>query len=97
LLDDYEGIAGYEEFRDDLALMFFPIVDLLTGRLLELYLTPMKIRNFRLNRASRADAAWLRDTINRESRRFDCRVELREDDRLELRRSRLSSGLGRQA
>jgi poly-gamma-glutamate synthesis protein (capsule biosynthesis protein) len=96
LLDDYEGIPGYEEFRDDLALMFFPTVDLLTGRLLELYLTPMQIRNFRLNRASRADATWLRDTINRESRRFDCQVKLREDDRLELRSSR-PSGLGRPA
>jgi poly-gamma-glutamate capsule biosynthesis protein CapA/YwtB (metallophosphatase superfamily) len=97
LLDDYEGITGYEEFRDDLALMFFPTVDPLTGRLLELYLTPMQIRNFRLNRASRADAAWLRDTINRESRRFDYRVELHENDRLELRSSRPSLGLGRQA
>jgi poly-gamma-glutamate capsule biosynthesis protein CapA/YwtB (metallophosphatase superfamily) len=96
-LDDYEGIAGYEKFRDDLALMFFPTVDLLTGRLSELHLTPMQIRNFRLNRASRADAGWLRDTINRESRRFDFQVELREDDRLELRRSRPSSGLGRPA
>ena len=97
LLDDYEGITGYEEFRDNLALMFLPTLDLPTGRLLELYLTPMQIRNLRLNRASRADAGWLTDTINRESRRFDFRVELREDDRLELRRSRPSSGLGRQA
>lgn len=93
-LDDYEGITGYEKFRDDLALMFFPTVDLLTDRLLELHLTPMQIRNFRLNRASRADAGWLRDTINRESRRFDFRVELREDDQLQHRRSRRSSGLG---
>jgi poly-gamma-glutamate synthesis protein (capsule biosynthesis protein) len=96
-LDDYEGITGYEEFRDDLALMFFPTVDLLTGRLSEIQLTPMQIRNFRLNWASRSDAGWLRDTINRESQRFDFRVELREDDRFELRRSRPSSGLGRQA
>jgi poly-gamma-glutamate synthesis protein (capsule biosynthesis protein) len=77
--------------------MFFPTVDLLTGRLSELQLTPMQIRNFRLNWASRAAAGWLRDTINRESRRFDFRVELRENDRFELRRSRPSSGLGRQA
>jgi poly-gamma-glutamate synthesis protein (capsule biosynthesis protein) len=26
-LDDYEGIAGYEEFRDDLTLMYFPTVE----------------------------------------------------------------------
>jgi poly-gamma-glutamate synthesis protein (capsule biosynthesis protein) len=84
LLDDYEGIAGYEEFRDDLALLFFPSVDPSTGRLAGLQLTPMQIRNFRLNRASRADAEWLRDTIDRESRKFGVRVELPAGDRLEL-------------
>jgi poly-gamma-glutamate capsule biosynthesis protein CapA/YwtB (metallophosphatase superfamily) len=26
-LNDYEGIGGYEEFRDDLALMYFPDMD----------------------------------------------------------------------
>jgi poly-gamma-glutamate synthesis protein (capsule biosynthesis protein) len=81
-LDDYEGIAGHEEFRDDLVLMYFPTVDPLTGRLCDLRMTPMQIRNFRLKRASREDARWLRDTINRESRKFDFRVKLGEDHRL---------------
>jgi poly-gamma-glutamate synthesis protein (capsule biosynthesis protein) len=84
LLDDYEGITGHEEFRDDLALMFFPSLDPVTGRLSGLHLTPMQIRNFRLNRASRADSGWLKDTIDRESRKFGVRVELHDDDRLEL-------------
>lgn len=83
-LDDYEGIAGYEEFRDDLTLMYFPTVDPATGRLVELHMTPMQIRHFRVNHASLEDAGWLRDTINRESRNFDFRVELGEDHRLEL-------------
>lgn len=85
LLNDYEGIGGYEEFRADLALMFFPSVDLSTGQLCGMRLTPMQIRNFRLNRASRADAEWLEDTINRESRRFGVCLQLLDDDRLELR------------
>ncbi len=83
-LDDYEGISGYEEFRDDLGLMYFPSLDPGTGRLLELNMTPTQIRHFRANRASREDASWLRDTINRESRMFGFRVELNEDHRLEL-------------
>ena len=84
-LDDYEGIGGYEGFRDDLTLMYFPTVDPFTGRLPELRMTPMQIRHFKANRASHEDARWLTDTINRESGKFDVRVELREGDRLELR------------
>ncbi len=83
-LDDYEGIAGYEEFRDDLTVMYFPAVDALTGRLVELQLTPMQIKHFRVNRASPEDAGWIMDTINRESRKFGFRVELSEHHRLEL-------------
>jgi poly-gamma-glutamate capsule biosynthesis protein CapA/YwtB (metallophosphatase superfamily) len=81
-LNDYEGISGYEEFRGDLAQMYFPDVDPATGRLLDLVMTPMRIRRFRANRAPRGDAEWLRDTINRESRRFGVQVELGGDNRL---------------
>jgi poly-gamma-glutamate capsule biosynthesis protein CapA/YwtB (metallophosphatase superfamily) len=84
-LDDYEGIGGYEEFRDDLTLMYFPTVDPFTGRLLDLHMTPMRIRRFRVNRAAPEEARWLRDAINREGRQFDVRAELRADPRLELR------------
>ena len=45
-------------------------------------MTPMRIRKFRANRASREDAEWLRDTVNRESRGFGFRVDLDEDARL---------------
>ncbi len=86
-LDDYEGIAGYEEFRADLTLMYFPTLDPVTGRLLELDMTPMQIRRFRANRASCEDAGWLTETLNRESWMFGFRAELREDHRLELRRA----------
>jgi poly-gamma-glutamate synthesis protein (capsule biosynthesis protein) len=83
-LDDYEGITGYEEFRDDLALMYFPTVDAASGRLSTLRMTPMRIRNFRTIRASTDDARWLRDTLDRESRPFGARVALRADHGLEL-------------
>ena len=85
-LDDYEGISGYEEFRADLALMYLPAVEPGSGRLLDLCMTPMRTRRFKPNRASREDAEWLRDTINRESRRFGFEVELGKNHRLSWRR-----------
>jgi poly-gamma-glutamate synthesis protein (capsule biosynthesis protein) len=78
-LNDYEGIEGYEAFRDDLVLMYLPTLSASNGRLVELRLIPFQIRNFRLNRPSRADAAWLRDTIDRESRKFGIRTGMGDD------------------
>jgi poly-gamma-glutamate capsule biosynthesis protein CapA/YwtB (metallophosphatase superfamily) len=56
-----------------------------TGRLSGLRLTPMRIKRFKANHASSEESRWLKDTINREARRFDPRVELRDDHRLVLR------------
>jgi poly-gamma-glutamate synthesis protein (capsule biosynthesis protein) len=81
-LTDYEGIGGREEYRGDLALMYFPTVDASTGALTGLRMAPMQIRRFRLNRASRDDAAWLRDVLDRESRAFGVRVRQGEDGML---------------
>jgi poly-gamma-glutamate synthesis protein (capsule biosynthesis protein) len=73
-LNDYEGIRGYEEFRDDLGIMYFADIDVGRGTLVELSMVPLKIRNFRLNRAIPADAAWLGQTLTREGERFKTRV-----------------------
>ncbi|MEW6325555.1 MAG: CapA family protein [Nitrospirota bacterium] len=83
--DDYEGIPGYEEFRDDLTLMYVARVDPSSGRLLGLQMTPLQIRRFRLRRASAADAQWLRDVLTREGRPFGTRVELDAERTLVLR------------
>lgn len=83
LLNDYEGIEGYEEFRGDLVAMYF--ADLAkSGELTRLVIVPMRIRRFRLERASREDAAWLRDVLHRESRRFGVEIELGEGPHPEL-------------
>jgi poly-gamma-glutamate synthesis protein (capsule biosynthesis protein) len=73
-LNDYEGIGGYAAFRGDLALMYFVVLAAATGRLVRLEMTPLRIRRFRLDRASRDDAAWLRDTLTRESAPFGTSV-----------------------
>jgi poly-gamma-glutamate synthesis protein (capsule biosynthesis protein) len=82
--DDYEGITGYEEFRDDLVLMYFPTVAIEDGMLVSLEMVPLKIRNMRLNRASRTDAEWLANTLNREGKRLGTCVRLGTDNVLGL-------------
>jgi poly-gamma-glutamate synthesis protein (capsule biosynthesis protein) len=83
-LNDYEGISGYEYYRDDLGLMYFASLDPSAGRLVQLQLTPTQIKYFKVNRTSRDDALWLSHTLNREGERFGTRVKLDEDNRLTL-------------
>ncbi|HXW40400.1 MAG TPA: CapA family protein [Xanthobacteraceae bacterium] len=82
-LDDYEGISGYEQYRDDLVLMYFADIDQ-AGALVALDLVPLQIRNFRLTRPATDDVGWLQQTLNRECRQFGVRVALRPDGRLTL-------------
>jgi poly-gamma-glutamate synthesis protein (capsule biosynthesis protein) len=84
LLNDYEGIAGHEEFRGDLGLLYFAKVDPGTGRLLSLIMTPTQMRHFRVNYASAGDAAWLAAVLNREGRNFGTGVTMIEGNRLRL-------------
>ncbi len=84
-INDYEGISGYENFRDDLTLMYFANVDPSNGKLLKLSLVPMQIKKFRLNYALKEDAEWLTDIMNRECEKFKTQFELREDNTLFVR------------
>ena len=82
-IDDYEGISGHEEYRDDLRLLFLATVDTGTGRLAALRMVPLQARRMRLTRATGKDAQWLRSTVDRVSRRFGVRVDLAPDGTLE--------------
>ncbi|NNL07169.1 MAG: poly-gamma-glutamate biosynthesis protein, partial [Gammaproteobacteria bacterium] len=84
LLNDYEGIGGHEQYRGDLALMYFASIDPGTGRLVNLQMTPMQIRKLRINHAGRSDAVWLKKMLNREGRQFNTRVTLNADNRIML-------------
>ncbi len=84
-LNDYEGIGGYEQFRGDLALMYFPSVDPYSGSLKNLEIIPTRTRRFRVNRASPEDARWIRDILIRESKRFGVHFNLDQNNRLALR------------
>lgn len=74
VLNDYEGIGGYESFRPELVLAHLPTIDLGDGRLLRYEALPLRIRRFRLERASPEEAAWLARTLDRESRPFGVTV-----------------------
>ena len=83
-LNDYEGIRGYEEFRSDLALMYFADIEPATGNLAAFEITPLQIRNFRLNRPSRPDIEWMQQTLQRECLRFGTSIVLDPGGRLVL-------------
>ena len=89
-INDYEGIAGYNEFRGDLVLMYLPQIEAATGKLLSLRMIPMRIVRFRLQRASPADAEWLHRRLARESRKFGTEIVLHEDNSLMIEQGGLS-------
>lgn len=79
-IDDYEGISGYEHYRDDLRLAF--LVSLAPGdaRLAGLRMVPLRARRMRLEPAAEEDRRWLRATLERISR--GVRVSLEPDGTL---------------
>lgn len=83
-LTDYEGISGYEQFRGDLSLMYLVKVDPRQGQLVEVRMIPMRLRRFRLNRASTTDAQWLHNLLNRLGAPFGAQTQLESDYSLTL-------------
>jgi poly-gamma-glutamate capsule biosynthesis protein CapA/YwtB (metallophosphatase superfamily) len=87
-IDDYEGITGYEEYRDELRLLYLATVDTATGRLARLRAVPFTSRRMRLHRAAAADAAWLRAVLDEISRDFGVRAAVGDDAVLILEAAR---------
>jgi poly-gamma-glutamate synthesis protein (capsule biosynthesis protein) len=84
-IDDYEGISGYERFRDDLRLLYFASVAADTGTLTALRMVPMQARKMRLWHASAADGEWLRGVLQAVSREFGSQVSRQPDGEIILR------------
>ncbi len=84
LINDYEGITGYDEYRGDLRLLYFASVEPDSGRLVDLRIVPMQARKMRLHRASPADSEWLRAVLDHVSLDFGSRVSLVPDGILTL-------------
>lgn len=89
LIDDYEGIDGFEPFRSDLVLLFF--VGMNDAAAIgdrappSLRMTPMRIRRMRLERASRLERELLTAQLTSASRVLGSHVELSDDGDLVLR------------
>jgi poly-gamma-glutamate synthesis protein (capsule biosynthesis protein) len=85
-VDDYEGISGYEEYRDDLRLAFLVSVAADSGHLAGLRMVPLRVRRMRLEPTPEEDRKWLCTTLDRISR--GVRVVLEADGTLALVRGR---------
>lgn len=85
-VDDYEGISGYEYYRDDLRLLYLATVRPDDGDLVGLRMVPMQAHRMRLRHAGRDDAEWLATTLSRVSRPFGCDVGVDADGDLALLR-----------
>ena len=83
-LNDYEGIQGYEDYRGDLALMYFADIEPASRDLAAVEIVPLQIRNFSLVRPSGPDIDWVRQTLERESREFGTSVAVISPGRLAL-------------
>lgn len=83
-IDDYEGIGGYEEYRDDLRAMYFPDVQAQTGRLVGLAIVPLQAHHMQLHRASTQDNGYLCDVLDRISAPFGVHIARGHNGMLEL-------------
>jgi poly-gamma-glutamate synthesis protein (capsule biosynthesis protein) len=86
-VNDYEGIGGHGEYRDDLVLMYWPEIDAANGAVTACRMTPLRLRNMRLNRPSDSERRWLAETLDRESRTFGTGVELAGDGLLTVEKA----------
>lgn len=57
LINDYEGISGFEEFRGDLSLLYIISFEK-NGELAKCKMAPMQMKRFRLNFAGKAGTDW---------------------------------------
>jgi len=59
--------------------MYFATLDASRAELVALDMAPLRLRRFQLTRASPEEAEWLRQTLDRECRKFSTRVRARSD------------------
>jgi poly-gamma-glutamate capsule biosynthesis protein CapA/YwtB (metallophosphatase superfamily) len=87
LINDYEGIAGHEQYRDELRLLYLAEVRSGSGELITLRMAPLRARRMRLGHASVEETRWLSAVLDEVSREHGARVEVSDDGMLVLRRS----------
>jgi poly-gamma-glutamate synthesis protein (capsule biosynthesis protein) len=91
-LNDYEGIAGYEEFRSDLTAGWLATFTMRGKQLVEARLLPMRLARYRLNRPSPEERAWLQKLLTELCAARGARVALTADGALQLERAAADDG-----
>ncbi len=81
-VNDYEGIAGHEDFRGDLAPMYLADISEADGTLEALSVSLFQMRRFRLRRASPQDTEWFQAAMNRHGEDFGVHFLLNSDGNL---------------
>lgn len=82
-LNDYEGISGYEGYRNDLVLMYFADIEG-AGDISAVEIVPLRIRKFQLIRPSHQDICWMQDRLDGECRKFGGSIAAAPDGHLAL-------------
>lgn len=85
LIDDYEGISGYERYRDELRLLHLVAVRADDGGLAEERIVPLRARRMRLEHASDPDVRWLHELLARLSGPYGARIGRAPDGTLSVR------------
>lgn len=83
LINDYEGISGYQAFRPNLRVIFFPMLDN-CGDLDRLDMAVLEARGFSLHQPAAGDVEWLGDRLAEVSRESGVGVRRSRDNLLEL-------------
>jgi poly-gamma-glutamate synthesis protein (capsule biosynthesis protein) len=84
LINDYEGIAGHENYRPDLVMIYLVEIDANAGQLVSLEMLPFRMARFRLNTPAATDIARLARTMDRICRPLGTRVEVTAEGTLHL-------------
>ena len=84
LINDYEGIQGHEAFRSELVLAYLLDLDDRDHEMRGLKMVPFRLRQFRLNRPTVEEVAWLGASMDRQCRAFGHRVRVTADGALRL-------------
>ena len=84
-INDYEGIGGYERYRPDLALAYMVCQKPATRQLLGVRIEVFQMNRFRLRNASKGDAEWLREQLEREGGPLGTGADLDTDSSIALR------------
>ena len=84
LIDDYEGIQGYEQFRSDLVVMYFTTVSTRDGALQSLDMVPFRVHKLRLQRASDHETTWLSTMLTCEGKSLGSHVTVAPEGTLRL-------------